>query len=129
MEESISISFKSSITYIEEIYKTYHPIFLLTIIFGLFYLLKQSLSIIYFIYRYFIRKPINLERRYGKGWAIITGGSSGIGLAYAHQLAAKGYNSILISNEEMGEVEAQNIINKYGVKSKAIYFDLNIGSG
>ena len=34
------------------------------------------------------------------GWALITGGSSGMGLEYARQLAAKGYDLLLVSNQE-----------------------------
>lgn len=34
------------------------------------------------------------------GWALVTGGSSGMGLEYARQLASKGYDLLLVSNQE-----------------------------
>jgi len=36
-----------------------------------------------------------------KGWALITGGSSGIGYEYARVLAEKGYSLLLVSNEDV----------------------------
>ena len=34
-------------------------------------------------------------------WALVTGGSSGMGLEYAHQLAEMGCNLLLVSNQEL----------------------------
>jgi hypothetical protein len=39
------------------------------------------LTIIQFILR-FIKPPYNLQKRYGGGWAVVTGGSDGIGLGF-----------------------------------------------
>ena len=33
-------------------------------------------------------------------WALITGGSSGMGLEYARQLGQKGYDLVLVSNRQ-----------------------------
>ena len=41
-------------------------------------------------------------------YAIITGGSSGIGFAYAEEWARKGYNILIVSNREDLNAEAQN---------------------
>ena len=40
---------------------------------------------------------LNLKKRYNGGWALITGGSEGIGLAIAEELAKEGFNLILVS--------------------------------
>ena len=41
-------------------------------------------------------------------YAIVTGGSSGIGYAYAEEWARKGYNILIVSNREDLNAEAQN---------------------
>lgn len=41
-------------------------------------------------------------------YAIVTGGSSGIGFAYAQEWARKGYNILIVSNREDLNTEAQN---------------------
>ena len=59
-------------------------------------------------------------------YALISGASSGIGLEYARQLAAKGYNIIIVSNrdEENRRVAAQ-IAERYGVEALPLYADLS----
>ena len=41
-------------------------------------------------------------------FALVTGGSSGIGLAYAEEWARKGYNILIVSNREDLNEEAKN---------------------
>ncbi len=57
--------------------------------------------------------------------ALITGGSSGMGLEYARQLAAKGHDLLLVSNqqEELAKT-AEEISQSYGVKVIGRYQDL-----
>jgi len=57
--------------------------------------------------------------------ALITGGSSGIGLEYARQLAALGYDVALVSNrsEEL-KVAAEQLIHDFGVAVHSLMADL-----
>ena len=59
------------------------------------------------------------------GTALITGGSSGIGYAIAHELAGKGYNLILASNQEIRLKEVrEDLIQKYQIKVFIYFIDL-----
>lgn len=60
---------------------------------------------------------------YGK-WAVITGSTSGIGLAFAHEIAKQNMNLVLISRstEKLQQV-AQEIESKYSVKTKIFPID------
>lgn len=50
-------------------------------------------------------------------WAIVTGGSDGIGLAYANELAQRGLNLVLISNAQRDLERASiSLSQKYLVK-------------
>lgn len=64
---------------------------------------------------------INRENTY----ALVTGGTSGIGLAFVNQLAAKAYNVCIVSIEEerLAEVKAE-IEAKYSVKCITYHLDL-----
>ena len=56
--------------------------------------------------------------------ALITGGSSGIGLEYARQIAGRGYDVALVSNRE-GELKgAAETLTCFGVKVFTLYADL-----
>lgn len=59
-------------------------------------------------------------------FALITGGSSGIGRQYAEQLAKQGYNILTISNQkEQNEQVAEYISQTFGVRAIALYKDLS----
>ncbi|MBQ3709915.1 MAG: SDR family NAD(P)-dependent oxidoreductase [Bacteroidales bacterium] len=59
-------------------------------------------------------------------WALITGGSSGMGLEYARQLAAKRHDLILVSNrQEELEQASSDLREQYGVQVVARYQDLS----
>lgn len=57
--------------------------------------------------------------------ALITGGSSGMGLEFARQLAAKGHDLLLVSNqqEELAKTAAE-LSQSYGVNVIGRYQDL-----
>jgi hypothetical protein len=60
------------------------------------------------------------------GWALVTGGSSGMGLEYARQLAARGYDLLLVSNQQAAlEQAAADLHEQFGVNSMARYQDLS----
>ena len=59
-------------------------------------------------------------------FTLITGASSGIGLSYAEQFAAKGNNIIVVSNQrERNEEVATDIKQRFGVEAVALYSDLS----
>lgn len=62
-----------------------------------------------------------------KQWALVTGASSGIGFAYAKELASRGYPIVMVSNEEQAIQEKGEWIRKtYGVDVLALYQDLAV---
>nr|XP_033797165.1 inactive hydroxysteroid dehydrogenase-like protein 1 isoform X3 [Geotrypetes seraphini] len=87
---------------------------------GAWYTAKKSISLIcdcYSLIRlHFIPRLVSktdLSKQYGK-WAIITGGTDGIGKAYAEELASRDMNIILIShNREKLENVTQAIMKTY----------------
>jgi 17beta-estradiol 17-dehydrogenase / very-long-chain 3-oxoacyl-CoA reductase len=67
---------------------------------GLLVVFQRMMALGRFIERHFIRKRIDLFKRYGGGWAVVTGGSEGIGLSYAKEFARMGFNVCIISRSE-----------------------------
>ena len=60
------------------------------------------------------------------GWALVTGGSSGMGLEYARQLAAKGFDLLLVSNQEEELLKvSEELSQAFGVKVIGRYQDLS----
>ncbi|XP_062552963.1 very-long-chain 3-oxoacyl-CoA reductase-like [Armigeres subalbatus] len=70
---------------------------------------------------------IDYVRRYGK-WAVVTGGSDGIGRQYAAFFASKGLNVAVLALADMKlEQVAKEIQEKYGVEVKKIAVDFSKG--
>ena len=86
-------------------------------------------------FRKWIQSPTRLYDRYGskqqRSWAVVTGGSDGIGLAMCHQLAAQGFNICIVARneqkmeEKLAEIRAKN----QGCETKSIVADfVQLGS-
>ena len=65
-----------------------------------------------------------------QSWALVTGASGGIGLAYSEELAKKGQPIILVArNEKKLEEVGQRLAIQYGVNTKIIAADLSTTEG
>lgn len=66
----------------------------------------------------------NLVKKYGQ-WALITGGSAGIGLEFANQFASLGMNLVLVARRaDMLAKAAEGLSQKYDVEVETIARDL-----
>ena len=66
------------------------------------------------------------SERTDRATALITGASSGIGYQYARQLAARGYDLLIVSNDAEGIANsAAEIRKQYGVRITPLYRDLS----
>uniref|UniRef100_A0A672JQV0 Very-long-chain 3-oxoacyl-CoA reductase-like n=1 Tax=Salarias fasciatus TaxID=181472 RepID=A0A672JQV0_SALFA len=66
-------------------------------------------------------------RTYGK-WAVVTGATSGIGKAYAEELARRGLDVVLVSRSDLKlQRVAKEIENKFGRKTRIIQADFAEG--
>ena len=91
--------------------------------YGLFKLSKRVYQLSNFFYRHMIRPQKDLYQRYaGKdSYAVITGGSDGIGLEICHQMAALGFNICIIArNKEKIEEKLKEIEKKFEGKIKTM---------
>lgn len=67
---------------------------------------------------------VDFVRRYGP-WALIAGGSEGLGVAFAHRLAKRGLNLVLIARKPAPlEALAAEVRSQYGREVRAIAVDL-----
>ncbi|NWR48445.1 HSDL1 protein, partial [Regulus satrapa] len=70
---------------------------------------------------------VDLVKKYGE-WAVVTGGTDGVGKAYAEELAKRGVNIILISrNKEKLEAVSRSIADTYKVETDFIVADFSKG--
>jgi short-subunit dehydrogenase len=73
--------------------------------------------------------PSPLLRRYG-GWALVTGASDGLGRELASQLAAQGFDVVLVARREilLQQLE-QDLREAHGVDCRVIAADLSTDEG
>ena len=66
---------------------------------GLYKLFNFGVYMMGLFYRHFLRKRYNLYDKYGDkdSWAVVTGGSSGMGLEHCKELAKEGFNICIVS--------------------------------
>uniref|UniRef100_A0A8R1DTK0 Very-long-chain 3-oxoacyl-CoA reductase n=1 Tax=Caenorhabditis japonica TaxID=281687 RepID=A0A8R1DTK0_CAEJA len=61
---------------------------------------------------YLLLSPIDLKKRAGASWAVVTGATDGIGKAYAFELARRGFNVFLVSRTQSKLDETKKEINE-----------------
>ncbi|KAF3061002.1 Very-long-chain 3-oxoacyl-CoA reductase [Daldinia childiae] len=88
----------------------------------------KALSFLRLLLSTFVLSGTNLKK-YGKkgSWAVVTGASDGLGKEFAAQLAAKGFNLVLVSRT-LSKLEAlsQELETKYaGVQTKVLGMDFS----
>ncbi|XP_072113339.1 very-long-chain 3-oxoacyl-CoA reductase-B-like isoform X3 [Mobula birostris] len=104
----------------------------------LYYLVKYTWKLLFGIRIYILSKFWKIDLTYFGEWAVVTGATNGIGKAYAHELARRGLNIVLISRsleklkttaDEIGR--KQNDFQreqKHGKKTKIIQADFTAGT-
>jgi 17beta-estradiol 17-dehydrogenase / very-long-chain 3-oxoacyl-CoA reductase len=92
---------------------------------GFISFLKTSTLLLNWVYATFLRPKKDLKD-YGS-WAVITGATDGIGKAFAHQLAQKGLNLILVSRNpnKLKTVSSEILAEHPGTKIKTVVFDFS----
>ena len=92
-------------------------------------LIWYAFKVLAFIWKFILQYILPLFgytndlQKYG-AWAVVTGCTDGIGLQYALQLAAKGFNIVLISrSEEKLQTVSKEITEKFNVKAKIVVYD------
>lgn len=109
--------------------KRFQPLRDFLLLAGIYFTSKvtlKTLSGIYCAFKTFglpLVWPRNFPKEYGQ-WAIVTGCSKGIGLSYAHELAKRGMNLILIARKaDLLKTIAKDIEAKHNIQVEIIIAD------
>lgn len=99
-------------------------------LYAIYIIIDKLYQFIYFIYSSFIRKEVNLIKRYetkenNEQWVFITGPTEGIGREFAYEFASKGFNLVLCSRNESKLKELQQLLSiKFtNLKTKLVVCD------
>ena len=83
---------------------------------GTLYAGMNTMHMLRGFYQYCLAYRLDLKKRYGGGWALVTGASDGIGKQYCIELAKSGFDIILMArNKEKLEEVAKELIEKHQV--------------
>ncbi|KAM3920046.1 inactive hydroxysteroid dehydrogenase-like protein 1 isoform 2-T2 [Leptodactylus fuscus] len=117
-----------------EVSQSYHSHLDILAVIGACYTVRKGLNLLTGCFS-FIKHQVfsrlfsntNTILKYGE-WAVVTGGSDGIGKAYAEELASHGVNIILLGRSiEKLQAVSESISASYGVKTRFIVADLSKG--
>ncbi|KAL7389737.1 hypothetical protein ABVT39_008879 [Epinephelus coioides] len=94
----------------------------------IFYMLKLAWGCWCGFRQFFLSELWQVDlRTYGQ-WAVVTGATSGIGKAYANELARRGLDVILVSrSDDKLRMTAKEIEDRYGRKTRTIKVDFTDG--
>lgn len=98
---------------------------------GAYKIASSTLGLMGTFSRHVLRSPYNHHQRYSKpgadSWAVVTGGSDGIGLEICHQMAAQGFNIVIIArNPTKIEQKLAELKAKYPkIKTRGVTFDFS----
>ena len=98
---------------------------------GALKLTSTALKLLAFTYRHTLKGVPNLLKKYAdpskKPWAVVTGGSDGIGEQFCRDLAARGFNICIIArNEQKINEKLANIKKNCGkeIETRCVVADL-----
>jgi len=91
---------------------------------GAYQILSSVLPKIRHTFNHLFAKP-NFKKIYGECWAVVTGGSDGLGRAFAESLALRGFNIILIARTESKLKVTAEWLKTFNVDAKYIAFDFS----
>ena len=78
---------------------------------GIYTMIHTSICFGFWVFKNYIRKPHDLEKRYGKGsWVVVTGPTAGIGEAFAIEFARFGFNIVLIGRNKEKLVKTEQYV-------------------
>ena len=96
-------------------------------IIGMIIIIKYIFNLLNFIFKHFLLPSNDLKSKYGDGYALVTGGSGGIGLSFAKELLKMKFKLCLLSsNKKNLEKAKKELLDLYPDSTiKIIEFDLS----